>query len=315
MPSDGEAHEREKRHPSIFGVVGESLTRRRLVMGAGSTAVLAGLGVLSAGCGATTSPLPVRQTSRLAPPRLRGPVSVEDALAHRRSGRRSAAERAGDLPAAVGGAGSHRRLGRSHQSIGGSAGSTWAVRDHPRCLQPLPPARTSARVTRRTGHAPRDSPRRTETAGYPYRASRDRDRRRVSPDGEEIRGAWPSLRRTRDRSRRAGRAAAGDRARPRGGSDRGLRRSAAGRDTTSRRPRAAVHRRRRSPSHLQVVVIVIPRPQAVESAPRASGKPGPQTRPERDPARRSRHRSTETDETTEAATQSAGEVYSKGAPR
>ena len=62
------------------------LTRRRFVVGAGSAAVLVGAAA-SGGCGAAPSPLQVQRTSSLRRPRRRGPVSLEEALAQRRSRR------------------------------------------------------------------------------------------------------------------------------------------------------------------------------------------------------------------------------------
>ena len=66
---------------------GGRLTRRRFVMGAGSAAVLAGTGPLLGGCGQATSTLPVRRIRELPQPRNGAPVSLERALAARRSHR------------------------------------------------------------------------------------------------------------------------------------------------------------------------------------------------------------------------------------
>ncbi len=62
------------------------LTRRRFVVGAGSAAAL-GAGVLADGCGAAPAPLEVRRTAGLPPPRATGGMSLERALALRRSRR------------------------------------------------------------------------------------------------------------------------------------------------------------------------------------------------------------------------------------
>jgi SagB-type dehydrogenase family enzyme len=63
------------------------LTRRRFVMGASSATALAGAGAQIGGCGATTSSLPVREVGSLPQPRHDGPLSLEEALAARRSHR------------------------------------------------------------------------------------------------------------------------------------------------------------------------------------------------------------------------------------
>ena len=64
-----------------------ALTRRRFVIGAGSTAVLAGAGALGGGCGEARPPWPVRAISALPQPRHTGEVSLERVLSARRSHR------------------------------------------------------------------------------------------------------------------------------------------------------------------------------------------------------------------------------------
>jgi SagB-type dehydrogenase family enzyme len=67
--------------------VGQRVTRRRFVIGAGSTAVLAGAAALSGGCEATPSPLRVQRSFGLPSPWSRGSVPLEQVLASRRSRR------------------------------------------------------------------------------------------------------------------------------------------------------------------------------------------------------------------------------------
>ena len=70
------------------GSLGDGLTRRGLVTGAASTAFLAGAGMLTGGCEATTtSPLPVRRSYSVSSPQRGGLVSLEEVLARRRSER------------------------------------------------------------------------------------------------------------------------------------------------------------------------------------------------------------------------------------
>ena len=64
---------------------GAGLTRRRFVLGAGSTVVLGGTGLLADGCGGSVSPARVLRTTSLLPPRPSGPVSLEETLSQRRS--------------------------------------------------------------------------------------------------------------------------------------------------------------------------------------------------------------------------------------
>ncbi len=79
LPSEG---------PAPVARRGDGLTRRRFVIGAGSTGVLGGIGVLGGGCGAPSAPpFPVRQVRSLPEPRRGGPWSLQGALARRRSHR------------------------------------------------------------------------------------------------------------------------------------------------------------------------------------------------------------------------------------
>lgn len=65
----------------------EVLTRRRFVVGAASTTVLAGVGGLVGGCGESSTQLPVRGVDALPPPQGGGSVSLERVLSARRSHR------------------------------------------------------------------------------------------------------------------------------------------------------------------------------------------------------------------------------------
>jgi hypothetical protein len=64
---------------------GGGVTRRRFVTGAGWATALAGIAVLSGGCGAASSPLRVQRTFGLPSPWRGGSVSLEQVLASRRS--------------------------------------------------------------------------------------------------------------------------------------------------------------------------------------------------------------------------------------
>jgi SagB-type dehydrogenase family enzyme len=77
----------EARYEAALARRDGGLTRRRFVMGASSVAALAGTGALTGGCGATTSPLPVREIGSLPRPRHSAPLPLEQALAARRSHR------------------------------------------------------------------------------------------------------------------------------------------------------------------------------------------------------------------------------------
>ena len=118
--------------------------------------MLAGAAALSGGCGATPSPLRVQRTVGLPSPGSRGSVPLEQAGEPAVQARvhKPGPDRAGDLSAAVGGAGGHRRLARAHQPIGGSALSTGAASANRWGLRPLSASRPSARGACRPGPSP-----------------------------------------------------------------------------------------------------------------------------------------------------------------
>lgn len=74
-------------HRTILAMSDRTLTRRRFVLSAGSVAAAGGMGALTSGCGAARSALPVRHVDPLPPPPHRSTVTLEEALAGRRSHR------------------------------------------------------------------------------------------------------------------------------------------------------------------------------------------------------------------------------------
>ena len=72
---------------TILAVSDGTLTRRQFVMSAATVAAVGGTGALASGCGAARPPLHVRRVDSLPPPRHRSAVTVDEALAGRRSHR------------------------------------------------------------------------------------------------------------------------------------------------------------------------------------------------------------------------------------